>query len=45
MTYIETQRNKRTMILDDVTAALAYVEDQLNALRVIAEQEAELGDE
>lgn len=33
------------MILDDVTAALAYVEDQLNALRVIAEQEAELGDE
>lgn len=45
MTYIETQRNRRTMILDDVTAALAYVEDQLNALRVIAEQEAELGDE
>lgn len=43
MTYIETQINKRTMILEDVSAALAYVEDQLNALRSMAEEEAEGG--
>ena len=43
MSYIETQINKRTMILEDVSAALAYVEDQLNALRSMAEEEAEGG--
>ena len=39
MGNVKTYREQQTVILNDVAAALAYAEDQLNELRMLTEQE------
>ena len=39
MGNVKTYREQQTVILNDVAAALAYAEAQLNELRMLTEQE------
>ena len=39
MGNVKTYREQQTVMLNDIAAALAYAEDQLNELRMLTEQE------
>jgi len=42
MTYLDLLTDKKTIIIDDITAALAYINDQLEALQQINIQEGQI---
>jgi len=42
ITYLDLLTDKKTIIIDDITAALAYINDQLEALQQINIQEGQI---
>jgi len=42
MTYLDLLTDKKTIIIEDITAALAYIDDQLKTLQQITDEEGKI---